>query len=123
MRPEIGRDAAPSAARSGRGRRRPFDGRTRGAKRHRALIDHYAALTGGKHGDLVRSLVALIMQREAMEVRIAAGEMLDALDLVRVTNGITRLTITLGLTPADDEPAPDMTAEAIAALREQREVA
>lgn len=99
-----------------------LDGRTRGAKRYRALLAEYLELTGGKYSDLVRSLVALVMQREVMEARIASGELLDALDVVRVANSIARLMVKLGLAPCNED-APDATAEVIAHIRAATEAA
>ncbi len=117
-------DAARTRAECGRAgtakrsRKRPVDGRTREAKRWRSLHEHYVALAGKQHDQMCRALATLIVQREALDLASARGELIDPLLVCRLSGEIRRLLSRLGL---DEEPAEDGTQAAIDALRAQNE--
>lgn len=96
-----------------------IDLRTSAGRRWRDLHHHYMAETGGRNETLVRTLVTMIVQREHLDGRVAAGAPVDLQDLIRICGAISRLMTKLGL--IDEAPAEDGTAAAIAALREQHE--
>ena len=112
-RAESVRDRAGKRVRS-----KPVDGRTRPAKRWKALHEHYAGLVGPQRDQACRALASLIVQREALDLASARGDLVDPLMLVRLSGEIRRLLSRLGL---DEAPVEDGTAAACAALRAGQE--
>lgn len=89
-----------------RSRRRAFDGRTRQAKRWRALNEAFKARSGHRHDELCASLASLTVRREQLDVDLARGRDVDADLLLRLSSEIRRTAERLGLVNSDDEPKP-----------------
>lgn len=81
------------------------DGRSIHARRFRDLVLKYRALTGDRPEaeDLVRSIAALIVYREALDSKIARGEIVDTEYLVRLAGGINRGLTKIWLLVADEK--------------------
>lgn len=94
------------------------DGRSRQARRWRDHFRSYLAQTGGRHPDLCRALASLLVQRELLDARLASGESVDPLELVRVVGAIGRVMAQAGIVADDDDAREpyDATEEAIARL-------
>lgn len=102
-----------------RPRSKPVDGRTRAARRWKALHARYLALAGVQHDELVRALCTLLVRRERMDLAAQRGESVDPLHLVRVSGEVRRVMERLNLI-GDGAPGEDGTAAALAALRADR---
>jgi hypothetical protein len=96
-----------------------IDLRTAPGRRWRDLHHYYLAQTGGRNETLVRTLVTLIVQREHLDARVAAGATVDPHDLIRTCGAISRLMSKLGL--IDEAPAYDATQDVIAAFQASSE--
>lgn len=94
--------------------RRGIDGRTRDAKRFRDLFESFAKGLGEERLSeadraLVRMAASLTVKSEAMQAEIAKGGEVDAEQLVRVSNSLSRVLGRLGVkrrrdtTPSLDE--------------------
>jgi hypothetical protein len=97
------------------------DGRSAAARRWRDLYRGFLTQTGGRNEVMVRTLASLCLQRDVIDARLARGELIDSSELVSVAGAISRLATKLGI--VTDEPIEDGTADAIRALRAQREEA
>ena len=77
--------------------RRGIDGRTRDAKRFRDLFESFAKSLGGEERlseadrALARMAASLTVKSEAMQADVAKGVDLDAEQLVRVSNSLSRV--------------------------------
>jgi hypothetical protein len=77
--------------------RRGIDGRTRDAKRFRDLFESFARQLGGEahlsEADraLARMAASLTVKSEAMQAQVAKGGEVDAEQLVRVSNSLSRV--------------------------------
>ncbi len=77
--------------------RRGVDGRTRDARRFRDLFESFAASLGGEarlsEADraLARTAASLTVKSEFMQAEVAAGGEVDAEQLVRVSNSLSRV--------------------------------
>jgi hypothetical protein len=76
-----------------------LDGRTRHAKRLRSLIVGLAADLGHQPSTAEQALIeqaaSLIVQREAMEAAMTAGEPVNAAEITKVSGAVTRCLATL----------------------------
>ena len=91
-----------------------FDMRTKQGRRWRDLFIDAMRQTGGRNESLCKQLATLTMQRELMDATVARGEVVDAMDLVRVAGAISRLTRMLGI--VDEHEPIDATQEVIKAI-------
>ncbi len=77
--------------------RRGIDGRTRDAKRFRDLFESFARQLGGEERlseadrALARTAASLTVKSEAMQAQVAAGGEVDAEQLVRISNSLSRV--------------------------------
>jgi hypothetical protein len=77
--------------------RRGIDGRTRDAKRFRDLFESFAKGLGGEERlseadrALARMAASLTVKSEAMQAEVAKGGEVDAEQLVRVSNSLSRV--------------------------------
>jgi hypothetical protein len=77
--------------------RRGVDGRTRDARRFRDLFESFAESLGGEvrlsEADraLARTAASLTVKSEAMQAEVAKGGEVDAEQLVRVSNSLSRV--------------------------------
>src|SRR3984957_17512277 len=77
--------------------RRGIDGRTRDAKRFRDLFESFAQSLGGEERlseadrALARMAASLTVKSEAMQADVAKGVEVDAEQLVRVSNSLSRV--------------------------------
>jgi hypothetical protein len=60
-----------------------IDGRSRHARRLRDLYHAFLDQTGGRHEVMVRSLSSLVLRREQLDARIAAGGDVNTYELLR----------------------------------------
>jgi hypothetical protein len=104
--------------------RRGIDGRTRDAKRFRDLFESFSQSLGGKERlseadrALVRMAATLQVKSETMQAEVAAGGDVDAEQLVRISNSLSRVLGRLGKRqPKDTTPT---IAEIAARHRAQR---
>jgi hypothetical protein len=76
-----------------------LDGRTRHAKRLRSLIAGLASDLGHQPSTAQQALIeqaaSLIVQREAMEAAMTAGEPVNAGEITKVSGAVTRCLATL----------------------------
>ncbi|WP_409188751.1 hypothetical protein [Bradyrhizobium sp. RDM4] len=76
-----------------------WDGRTRRAKRLRSLIAGLARDLGHQPSTAEQALIeqaaSLIVQREAMEVAMTAGEAINAQEITKISGAVTRCLATL----------------------------
>jgi hypothetical protein len=93
--------------------RRGIDGRTRDAKRFRDLFESFASSLGGEERlseadrALTRMAATLTVKSETMQASIAAGGEVDAEQLVRVSNSLSRVLARLvKRQPRDARPNP-----------------
>ncbi|MQA64501.1 MAG: hypothetical protein GEU76_01145 [Alphaproteobacteria bacterium] len=82
------------------------DGRSRAARRFRDLLRAFLDKTGGRHADTCRALAAMCMERERLESKMAAGEVIDTDLLLRLASEIRRSQERVGL--LEGEPAPEL---------------
>ena len=101
--------------------RRGIDGRTRDAKRFRDLFESFVESLGGKAGlseadsALARMAASLTVKSEAMQAQVAAGGEVDAEQLVRVSNSLSRVLGRLVKRTPGGKAAPMTILEHIAA--------
>jgi hypothetical protein len=129
--PRIAAVPANNRSRLGNGSILPagVDGRSSAARRWKEIFRDAMDRTTGRHETLCRQLASLVVARERLDAAMANGETVDVLGLVRLAGQVHRTMRALGLvtTDANAEPAdavaPDMTNEAIRALRGAHEAA
>jgi len=101
--------------------RRGIDGRTRPAKRFRDVFESFAASLGGMAGlseadrALARTAASLAVKAETMQAEVAAGGEVDAEQLVRVSNSLSRVLGRLRKRTHGGQAAPMTVLEHIAA--------
>ena len=78
-----------------------IDARSKHARRWRDLYRDFLARTGGHHDQGCRQLASLIVAREILDARLARGEDVNSLHLVRLAGAINRTLARLNLA-ADD---------------------
>jgi hypothetical protein len=87
-----------------------IDGRSKSARRYRDLIRAYAGDLGGEANlteiqrSAVRQAAALTVQSESMQAQIIRGEMVDADQLVRVSNLLARMLKSMGVAKGGKTP-------------------
>jgi hypothetical protein len=90
-----------------------LDGRTRHAKRLRGLIDGLARDLGHQpttaEQALIEQAASLIVQREAMESAMTAGEPVNSQELTKVAGAITRCLATLRGKSGKQRGVPGLT--------------
>lgn len=99
--------------------RHVFDRRTKAARRFAKLVSEFTDQLGGKLVSearlaIIRQLASTIITAEEMQAKIIRGELVDAEQLVRVSNLQARLTRQLGLDDADAKPKPRTLADKLA---------
>jgi hypothetical protein len=103
--------------------RRGIDGRTRDAKRFRDLFESFVESIRGKAGlseadrALARMAASLTVKSEAMQAQVANGGDVDAEQLVRVSNSLSRVLGRLGKRQRRDTTPPPTIAEIAARHR------
>jgi hypothetical protein len=92
--------------------RRGIDGRKRDAKRFRDAFESFAKSLGGEERlseadrALARMAASLTVKSEAMQAQVAAGGEIDAEQLVRISNSLSRvLSRLVKRTPRDQTPS------------------
>lgn len=81
------------------------DLRRKCARRWRDLYADLMGRAGGKHEQTCRALASVILQREVLDARLASGEPVDPLHLVRLSGEARRLMARLE-TLAESGPLP-----------------
>src|SRR5271163_4300610 len=101
--------------------RRGIDGRTRNARRFRDLFESFAESLGGEERlseadrALARMAASLAVKSETMQAEVAAGGEVDAEQLVRVTNSLSRVLSRLRKRQPGGKAAPMTVLDYIAA--------